>query len=133
VINNQCERWTENLQQLSPRCTSKDNIRPSKDDVALLKLDGDDTSEKLDDRGSGSESSYVTEHGMVLIQSHDENDWVGRRKDVSPDWSGALCSAIDPTDGNSTSMDVQLDEQVVRSTAALLVLLQHAVHLPLAR
>jgi hypothetical protein len=36
-----------------------------------------DTSEKLNDRSSGSESSNVTERGMVLIQSHDENNTVG--------------------------------------------------------
>jgi hypothetical protein len=65
---------------------SKDNVRPSEDDVALLPtLDGDDTSERLDDGSGGSDSSDVTERGMVLIRSHDENDSVGRRKDVSPD------------------------------------------------
>jgi hypothetical protein len=45
----------------------------------------DDMSEKLNDRSSGSESSNVTERRMVLIQSHDENDSFGQRKDILPD------------------------------------------------
>jgi hypothetical protein len=52
---------------------------------------------ELDDGSGGSESSDMTEHGMALMRSHDENNSVGRRKGVPPDWSSTSCSVIEPT------------------------------------
>lgn len=84
-----------------------DNVLPSDEDESLgnPRLDGVDTSERLDlDRGRGVVGDG-TEPGIVLRRSNDENDSVGRRKDVSPEVSGASCNAMEPTDGEAARME----------------------------
>jgi hypothetical protein len=100
---------TDDSSDRNEDCVRTDSVlaRDDDDDKPLGKLDGVDTSERLDDGGSGGVSSIsdAVKHGMVLMRSHDENDLVGRRKDVSPDVSGASCSAMEPTDGEGARMD----------------------------
>jgi hypothetical protein len=99
---------TDDSSDRNEDCVRTDSVLArDDDDKPLGKLDGVDTSERLDDGGGGGVSSIsdAVERGMVLMRSHDENDSVGRRKDVSPDVSGASCSAMEPTDGEGARMD----------------------------
>jgi hypothetical protein len=82
----------------SDDCVSTGRVLPIDNDDSLGKFD---KSERLDDGGSGVSSKGV-ERGMVLMRFPEENNSVGRRKDVSPD---ASCSGMEPTDGEGARMD----------------------------